>query len=118
MFVYLVAGDAVHAALAALVAAEDVAAAHHEPDLDAALLQPVQLLGQGLDALEADPVFGVPGQDLAGELQQDAPELDLHVGALPSERGRTRTSVISPRPAGSARSAPRRCSRPAWRSRP
>ena len=71
---HVVRGRAVHARGGAGHAAVDVAGAHHDRHLDAALAHARDLRGDGLDLLRIGAVVEVAEQRLAGELEQDALE--------------------------------------------
>ena len=71
---HVVAGCPVHPARGALDAAVDVAGADDHRDLDAAIADRRDLLGDALDLGAVGAVIEAPHQRLAGELQQDPPE--------------------------------------------
>ena len=71
---HVVGRRAVHADGHPLEAAEDVARAHHDGDIDAALVRLVDLARDGRDAHRVDAVGLVAHERLARELQDDALE--------------------------------------------
>ncbi len=74
---------AVHALGRAGKAAEDVAAAHGDGDLDALAHDLGDLAGDSLGDLGVDAIAHIAHQELAGELEQDAFVLDVrHFASL------------------------------------
>ena len=66
---HVIAGGALHAALAAAQAAKDVAAADHHDHLHAEFAHLADLLGHVLDRFGVDAVAGVAAEGLAAELE-------------------------------------------------
>src|SRR5919107_1561820 len=71
---HVVRGRAVHALGGARDAAVDVAGPEHDRDLDAAIVHPLDLPRDRLQARRVGPVVQLAHQRLAGQLEQDAPE--------------------------------------------
>src|SRR3954466_1050658 len=71
---HVVRGRAVHPLGRARDAAVDVARAEHDRDLDAAVVDALDLLGDLAQALEVGAVLEVAHERLARQLEQDAPE--------------------------------------------
>src|SRR5262249_49121691 len=95
---HVVGGHAVHAARAAGEAAKDVAAAEDDADLDAERVHVAHFLGQLRQHVLVDAVAGLAGEQLAGELEQDAlrPGLQPTYSAPRRKRTKRRTTVFSP----------------------
>ncbi len=81
----VVAGRAVHAAGRRGEAAEDVAAADDDPDLDAQRVDRARPGGDERAERRVDAVLAVAEQGLAGQLEQDPPVAEVACG-----RGRSR----------------------------
>jgi len=71
---HVVAGRAVHPLRGGLHAAEDVARALHDRDLDAAIVHVLDLRGDRVDALGIGAVLEVAHERLPGQLEEDALE--------------------------------------------
>src|SRR4051812_25942976 len=71
---HVVRGRAVHALGGARDAAVDVPCPQHDRDLDAAVVDALDLLGDLAQALQVGAVLEVAHERLAGQLEQDAPE--------------------------------------------
>ena len=71
---HVVAGGAVHPLRGRLHAAEDVARALHDRDLDAAVVDALDLLRDRLDALGVRAVFEIAHERLPRQLEEDALE--------------------------------------------
>jgi hypothetical protein len=80
---HVVAGGAVEAELAGREAAEDVAAADHQRDLYAHLVDALDLFRDRLDDAEVDAVIARPAKRLTAQLQEDAVVLRRSVDHQP-----------------------------------
>ncbi len=69
----VVAGRAVHPARSGRHPAEDVAATHDDPDLDAETMDLGHLVGDERAERRIDAVLAVAQERFAGQLEQDAP---------------------------------------------
>ena len=97
---HLVGRSPVHAGLGPAVAAEDVAAADHDGELDAEVPDLLELSGDGGDPLEIDALAPGPEKGLAGQLQEDPliSGFRLRHGAPPSRQDHLPISYRVKRP--------------------
>ena len=91
----VVAGRAVHAARRGGQPAEDVAAADHDADLDALVVDVLDLVGDERAERRVDAVRPIAQQCLAGQLEQDPAEPDT--AAVGHHRGCRVAHSSSPR---------------------
>ena len=100
----VVAGRPVHATRRRGQAAEDVAAADDDPDLDAEAVDLGDLAGDERADRRVDAVLTVPEQRLAGQLEQDPPVAQRrdgggglgHSSSPSAKRVKRRTRMFSP----------------------